>query len=206
MITTETTRTGSRAGRGGRVRRLRCCSPPAGFYAPGGAGVVRAGVAVAGMGPAAAGPRAPRVYRAGLASSIHWRNCGVRLDCARVQVPLDWARPAGPKITLEGIRHRASRPGRRIGTLFNPGGPGSSGVDAVKDPFTGAAAGPGRRVPFRRGELGSPRRWRQYPRDLLLQRGKREAVLRRPDRPGHGRVLAPLPDQGGQLCGPVRPA
>jgi pimeloyl-ACP methyl ester carboxylesterase len=136
MITTETTRTGSRAGRGGRVRRLRCCSPPAGFYAPGGAGVVRAGVAVAGMGPAAAGPRAPRVYRAGLASSIHWRNCGVRLDCARVQVPLDWARPAGPKITLEGIRHRASRPGRRIGTLFNPGGPGSSGVDAVKDPFT----------------------------------------------------------------------
>jgi pimeloyl-ACP methyl ester carboxylesterase len=60
----------------------------------------------------------------------------VRLDCARVQVPLDWARPAGPKITLAVIRRRASRPLERIGTLFfNPGGPGVSGVHDVRDPF-----------------------------------------------------------------------
>ena len=60
----------------------------------------------------------------------------MRLDCARVRVPLDWARRAGPKITLAVIRHRASRPAKRIGTLFfNPGGPGVSGVGDVKDPF-----------------------------------------------------------------------
>jgi pimeloyl-ACP methyl ester carboxylesterase len=60
----------------------------------------------------------------------------VRLDCARVRVPLDWARPAGPEITLAVVRHRARRPARRIGTLFfNPGGPGVSGVHDVKDPF-----------------------------------------------------------------------
>jgi pimeloyl-ACP methyl ester carboxylesterase len=60
----------------------------------------------------------------------------VRLDCARVRVPLDWARPSGPKITLAVIRHRASRPGKRIGMLFfNPGGPGVSGVHDLRDPF-----------------------------------------------------------------------
>jgi pimeloyl-ACP methyl ester carboxylesterase len=49
---------------------------------------------------------------------------------------LDWARSAGPTITLAVIRHRASRPAERIGTLFfNPGGPGVSGVHDGKDPF-----------------------------------------------------------------------
>jgi pimeloyl-ACP methyl ester carboxylesterase len=52
-----------------------------------------------------------------------------------VLVPLDWAHLGGPKITLAVIRHRASRPRQRIGTLFfNPGGPGVSGVDTVKSP------------------------------------------------------------------------
>ena len=37
-----------------------------------------------------------------------------------------------PKLQLAVIRHLASRPGKRIGSLFlNPGGPGDSGVDAV---------------------------------------------------------------------------
>ena len=50
----------------------------------------------------------------------------MRLDCARVTVPLDWTNPGGAKITLSLIRHRASRPWERIGTLhFNPGGPGA---------------------------------------------------------------------------------
>ncbi|OJU84290.1 MAG: hypothetical protein BGO11_02175 [Solirubrobacterales bacterium 70-9] len=49
---------------------------------------------------------------------------------------------------LAVIRHLASRPDERIGSFFfNPGGPGSSGVDALKDPLTVAAldrAGGGR--------------------------------------------------------------
>jgi pimeloyl-ACP methyl ester carboxylesterase len=94
-------------------------------------------LALAALGGSAAIAR-PRSSgdRLAMASSIPWRECGLRLDCARVVVPLDWARPAGPKITLAVIRHRASRPGKRIGTLFfNPGGPGVSGVHDVKDSF-----------------------------------------------------------------------
>jgi pimeloyl-ACP methyl ester carboxylesterase len=45
---------------------------------------------------------------------------------------LDWRHPGGPTIALAVIRHLASRPDQRIGSLFvNPGGPGDSGVAAV---------------------------------------------------------------------------
>jgi hypothetical protein len=57
-------------------------------------------------------------------------------------VPLDWDRPNGPTISLALIRHFASKPEQRIGTLFiNPGGPGSSGVDLLQsaDPAAWAA-------------------------------------------------------------------
>jgi pimeloyl-ACP methyl ester carboxylesterase len=66
--------------------------------------------------------------------SIAWKSCGEQLDCARVQVPLDWARPDGPVISLAVIRHRASRPQERIGSLFvNFGGPGVPGAAAVRE-------------------------------------------------------------------------
>ncbi|MBS1863997.1 MAG: alpha/beta fold hydrolase [Actinobacteria bacterium] len=63
---------------------------------------------------------------------IDWSHCGPRLQCAYVRVPLDWSRPHGRQIELKVARHLASRPGRRIGTLFaSPGGPGESGFDLV---------------------------------------------------------------------------
>ncbi|GAA2861253.1 hydrolase [Actinoplanes cyaneus] len=59
-----------------------------------------------------------------------WTGCGPRLECAEVTVPLDWSRPHGQTITLPVVRHLASRPQQRIGSLFvNPGGPGDSGVE-----------------------------------------------------------------------------
>jgi pimeloyl-ACP methyl ester carboxylesterase len=86
------------------------------------------------VGVSAAATEAPmlRPARAGLASSIHWKRCGVRLRCARVHVPLDWARPRGPKLTLGVIRHLASRPDRRIGSLFINGGGAMSSVGLVR--------------------------------------------------------------------------
>jgi pimeloyl-ACP methyl ester carboxylesterase len=64
---------------------------------------------------------------------IEWKDCGKRLQCARVWVPLDWARPGLGTISLAVVRHLASRPGQRIGSLFvNYGGPGVAGVPAVK--------------------------------------------------------------------------
>ncbi len=89
-----------------------------------------------GASTAAALPRAAAPQSAA-ATRIAWKSCGKgvgkRLQCARVLVPLDWSNPSGPQISLAVIRHRASGPGRRIGSLFlNFGGPGVPGVAMLK--------------------------------------------------------------------------
>lgn len=54
------------------------------------------------------------------------------LQCARLTVPLRYDEPAGPTITLAVVRAPATDSASRIGSLmFNPGGPGASGVDIV---------------------------------------------------------------------------
>jgi pimeloyl-ACP methyl ester carboxylesterase len=95
------------------------------------------------LGIAAIAPITSGLVASGLAvaapakARIAWKDCGARLQCARVRVPLDWDRPGGAQIELAVIRHLASRPEQRIGTLFfNPGGPGSSGVEVIEDPFS----------------------------------------------------------------------
>jgi pimeloyl-ACP methyl ester carboxylesterase len=62
------------------------------------------------------------------------------LQCATAVVPLDWDAPAGDTIDLALIR-RAATGERRGSLLINPGGPGGSGVDFVRDSLD-AAAGP----------------------------------------------------------------
>jgi pimeloyl-ACP methyl ester carboxylesterase len=48
-------------------------------------------------------------------------------------MPLDWDRPNGRTISLAVIRHLASKPEQRIGSmLINPGGPGDTGVGLVE--------------------------------------------------------------------------
>lgn len=82
---------------------------------------------------AAAFPQGSAPLIAAASSGIVWSACGERLECAKVRVPLDWGHPGGRKITLAVIRHLASRPEERIGSLFfNPGGPGNSGVSFVR--------------------------------------------------------------------------
>jgi hypothetical protein len=95
--------------------------------------------------PVAAGPGSPRETGV-VGDPIAWADCGERLECGRVRVPLDWDRPAGPTIRLSVIRHLASRPEERIGSMFvNPGGPGESGVGLVRgDPEGLDAWGGGR--------------------------------------------------------------
>ncbi|MFI5960120.1 alpha/beta hydrolase [Cryptosporangium sp. NPDC051539] len=54
------------------------------------------------------------------------------MDCSRLAVPVDWAHPGGPKLTLALRRHHAT--GTRKGSLvLNPGGPGGSGVEFLPD-------------------------------------------------------------------------
>ncbi|MHB8682205.1 MAG: alpha/beta hydrolase [Acidimicrobiales bacterium] len=61
---------------------------------------------------------------------INWSPCQYGLQCGSVTVPLDYAEPDGPQIQIALVRHLASDPSARIGSLvINPGGPGGSGVD-----------------------------------------------------------------------------
>lgn len=65
--------------------------------------------------------------------SLRWGNCenATQFQCAELEVPMDHSQIDGEKITLALIRKPAS--GQRIGSLlFNPGGPGGSGVDLIK--------------------------------------------------------------------------
>lgn len=59
------------------------------------------------------------------------------LDCARLDVPLDWLSPSdNHRVTLAVIRLRASAPDKtahRGPIIFNPGGPGGSGIWALRD-------------------------------------------------------------------------
>lgn len=57
-----------------------------------------------------------------------------RLECARLEVPRDYANPARTTMRVQLIRLRATGPGERLGSLvLNPGGPGASGVDYLID-------------------------------------------------------------------------
>lgn len=67
----------------------------------------------------------PAVYR----QDVAWSECG-DLECATLQVPLNWDDPDGETVDLEINRSAARDQGARIGSLLiNPGGPGGSGLD-----------------------------------------------------------------------------
>lgn len=54
-------------------------------------------------------------------------------ECATLQVPLDYARPGGRTVPVAVTRLRSDRPENRRGTLIVvPGGPGSSGVQRLR--------------------------------------------------------------------------
>ncbi|ADD44004.1 alpha/beta hydrolase [Stackebrandtia nassauensis] len=77
------------------------------------------------------------------AAALDWKPCSEdgKVDCATVAVPLDWSDPNGETIDIGLARRRATNPDERIGSiLMDPGGPGGSGVQLVKDGgvFTGA--------------------------------------------------------------------
>ncbi|MEM7288263.1 MAG: alpha/beta fold hydrolase [Actinomycetota bacterium] len=60
--------------------------------------------------------------------TLEWQPCGA-LECATLTVPVDHERPDGDTIDLAVARAVTADPDRRIGSLlFNPGGPGASGV------------------------------------------------------------------------------
>ncbi|KAJ1307669.1 hypothetical protein OPQ81_001762 [Rhizoctonia solani] len=62
-----------------------------------------------------------------------WGRCSEKStrECARFEVPLDWANHTAGKASLAVARYKATKQ-PKLGTMFvNPGGPGSSGVDLI---------------------------------------------------------------------------
>ena len=128
-----------------------------------------------------------------LSALIAWTPCGPpkELQCARIRVPLDWDRPERAHDQLAVIRHLASKPTQRIGTMFvNPGGPGDSGVGLVR-----GDSGPTRclgRGPLRRRQLGSPGHERAAHRWTASPAPRRGRGSGRAPHPHHAQPVARL--------------
>ncbi|MBT2439534.1 alpha/beta fold hydrolase [Streptomyces sp. ISL-36] len=79
-------------------------------------------------------PDVPEELRSFYGQKLMWTDCG-ELRCARLTVPMDYARPAnGRTFVLPVVKAATADPARRIGSLvYNPGGPGESGVAFLKE-------------------------------------------------------------------------
>jgi pimeloyl-ACP methyl ester carboxylesterase len=63
---------------------------------------------------------------------LTWKSCASGKQCATAKAPLDWKNPSSGEIELALIRQTAK--GTKQGSLLvNPGGPGGSGYDFVRD-------------------------------------------------------------------------
>jgi pimeloyl-ACP methyl ester carboxylesterase len=79
---------------------------------------------VVGVVPSASG--ASTTAASGLSQ---WKSCGKRVQCATLQVPVDYSQPDGEQVGIAVSRIRATGSGRRLGSLvLNFGGPGDAGT------------------------------------------------------------------------------
>jgi pimeloyl-ACP methyl ester carboxylesterase len=93
--------------------------------------------AAASAAPPASAPATLTASASAAASPVpvlHWRSCYRGFQCATARVPLSYRDPRGATISIAVIRHLATDPARRAGTLFfNAGGP----VEQIDDLVTG---------------------------------------------------------------------
>ena len=91
--------------------------------------------AVAATPAAVPAPAAPPV------PALHWRPCYGGFQCATARVPLSYRDPHGAAISIAVLRHLATDPARRAGTLFlNTGGPTEQIDGLVNGGFEGLPA------------------------------------------------------------------
>jgi pimeloyl-ACP methyl ester carboxylesterase len=91
------------------------------------AGAVTAALAVAATDASAspgAAPAASAMAAAPRVPQLSWTACDGGFQCTTARVPLDYQHPQGATISIAVIRHLATDPAHRVGTLFvNGGGP-----------------------------------------------------------------------------------
>src|SRR5580700_8990333 len=102
-----------RTGAGKAASRLR--RPAAQLAAAALLAAVLVPAAAAAAAPGSATPPVP---------VLRWRSCYGGFQCATARVPLSYRDPRGAMISIAVVRHLATDPARRAGTLFyNGGGP-----------------------------------------------------------------------------------
>lgn len=62
---------------------------------------------------------------------LKWEPCG-DLQCATLQVPMNYSDPSSPKIEIALNKYEANTKNKKSALLTNPGGPGASGLDFVQ--------------------------------------------------------------------------
>ena len=63
-----------------------------------------------------------------------WSDCQSGFQCTTVKVPVDYAKPGSGELKISVIRLPAQNKAQRIGSLItNPGGPGGSGVEFIRN-------------------------------------------------------------------------
>jgi pimeloyl-ACP methyl ester carboxylesterase len=103
-------------------------------------GVLLAGCAAVSQKPANGGPQPVADSKISTEllpfyeQQLNWSSCGAeKTFCSSLEVPADWKNPTGDRFKL-ALVYRQADSATPIGSiLFNPGGPGSSGVTWVKD-------------------------------------------------------------------------
>ncbi|MGG5259968.1 alpha/beta hydrolase [Phycicoccus avicenniae] len=85
-------------------------------------------VSVSPQSPPAGSEALARYY----GQKLDWTECS-GAQCAKLTVPVDYARPEGSTIEVALLKVPAKKSSKRIGSLVvNPGGPGGSGVDYAR--------------------------------------------------------------------------
>lgn len=65
---------------------------------------------------------------------LSWKSCGdAKTFCSFLEVPQDWNKPAGERFKIAVIYRQAGSAKPKGSLLFNPGGPGASGVSWVRN-------------------------------------------------------------------------
>jgi len=66
--------------------------------------------------------------------TVDWKPCAGDFECATVTAPMDWEDGGDSRTVPLGVVKHPATSGSSLGTLFyNPGGPGGSGVEYVRD-------------------------------------------------------------------------
>jgi pimeloyl-ACP methyl ester carboxylesterase len=79
---------------------------------------------------AGAPPELEKFYQ----QKVEWSSCENNLECTKVTVPVDYSKPGGDTIQLAVARLKGKNASSNL--LVNPGGPGVSAIDLVRDAGT----------------------------------------------------------------------